>query len=182
MNKRIIYFTGFMGSGKSTIGPILANTLGWDFFDLDKVIEKKAGKKVRVLFEENGEDYFRKIETETLKELSAAPGRLIVSLGGGTIANEENLKILKSTGTIIYLKITQKAAFERLKFKRDRPALIDKNSEDIYEDNLSDKINKMIKSRAKFYEQADFTISSDSSSVGKTVDTIVKIIKEAGLT
>ena len=58
MTKKLIYLTGFMASGKSTIGPILANTLGWNFFDLDKLIEEAAGKSVRKLFEENGEDYF----------------------------------------------------------------------------------------------------------------------------
>ena len=68
MNKKIVYLTGFMASGKSTIGPILANTLGWNFFDLDRLIEEAAGLSVRMIFEENGEDYFRELETETLKK------------------------------------------------------------------------------------------------------------------
>ena len=67
MTKKIIYLTGFMASGKSTIGPILANTLGWNFFDLDKLIEEAAGKSIKKIFEENGEDYFRELETRTLR-------------------------------------------------------------------------------------------------------------------
>jgi shikimate kinase len=180
MNNRIIYLTGFMGSGKSTIGPILANTLGWDFFDLDKVIEKKAGKKIREIFEEKGEELFREIETETLKELSSTESNTIISLGGGTIASEENLNILKSTGKIIYLRISTESAYGRLKYKRDRPSLINKNSEDISPEDLINKINKMISLRLTFYEQADFTVDSDSASVGKTVDQIVKIITSTG--
>src|SRR5690606_40072973 len=90
--KQIIYLTGFMGSGKSTIGPILANTLGWDFYDLDRVIENKTGKKVREIFEQDGESFFRSLETETLEELSELD-KTIISLGGGTMANAENIKI-----------------------------------------------------------------------------------------
>lgn len=169
-----------MGSGKSTIGPILANTLGWDFFDLDRVIEKKEGKKVRTIFEEKGEEYFRKIENETLVELSQSSGNTIISLGGGTIVNEENLKILKATGTIIYLKISLDSAFGRLKHKRDRPSLIDENSDDTFNEELKNKIDNMINIRSGYYEQADFEINTDDTSVGRTVDRIVKFIKDAG--
>ena len=103
--KNTIYLTGFMGSGKSTIGPILANTLGWDFFDLDKLVENKTGKKIRDIFEQEGESYFRKIETDTLREISESKN-VIISLGGGTIANKENIEIMKNTGKIIYLKVS----------------------------------------------------------------------------
>ena len=61
MKKKLIYLTGFMASGKSTIGPILANTIGWNFFDLDKVIEKEEEKSIRKIFVEKGEKYFREI-------------------------------------------------------------------------------------------------------------------------
>ncbi|HEY6436933.1 MAG TPA: shikimate kinase, partial [Ignavibacteriaceae bacterium] len=70
MKKKLYYLTGFMAAGKSTIGPILANTLGWDFFDLDKEVEKHVGMKIVELFEQKGEDYFRKMETAILNNLS----------------------------------------------------------------------------------------------------------------
>ena len=70
MIKRIFYLAGFMASGKSTIGPILANTIGWDFYDLDKEVEKKEGGKIVRIFENEGKKYFRRIEAEILRNLS----------------------------------------------------------------------------------------------------------------
>lgn len=163
-----------MGSGKSTIGPILANTLGWDFYDLDRVIENKTGKKVREIFEQDGESFFRSLETETLKELSELD-KTIISLGGGTMANAENIKILKSTGKTIYLNMSVQAAVKRLKFKRDRPVLNNFN-EDFSEEDLKNKINDLMQKRISYYQQADYTVDTEASSVGKTVDKIVKII------
>jgi len=84
MRRNIFYLTGFMGSGKSTIGPILANTLGWTFFDLDREIEKRENRKITMIFDEDGKDYFRQKETEILKEISKGEN-LIISLGGGTL-------------------------------------------------------------------------------------------------
>ena len=94
MSKVNIYLTGFMASGKSTIGPIVANTLGWEFYDLDKEIEKRERKTIPDIFKENGEKYFRKLEIEVLKELSTG-NSLIISLGGGALTNQLNRKIIK---------------------------------------------------------------------------------------
>jgi shikimate kinase len=177
--KQIIYLTGFMGSGKSTIGPILANTLGWDFYDLDRVIEKKERKKIREIFEQVGEDFFRKVETETLEELSHTE-KAIISLGGGTIVSDVNIKILKGSGNLIYLKMSNEAAYERLRYKRDRPALKSETGE-FSEKELMKRINELMYKRSTYYEQADFTIDTDKSTVGKTVDKIVNIISRLGL-
>lgn len=173
--KNTIYLTGFMGSGKSTIGPILANTLGWDFFDLDKLIEEKTGKKIREIFEQEGENHFRKLETNTLIEISESQN-VIISLGGGTVANEENLEILKKTGKIIYLKVSLDTVYQRLKYKRDRPALTKNNSESLSREEMTGRIKKLMDNRVKYYEQADYTIDTDTNSLGKTIDKIVKII------
>ena len=70
MRKKIYYLTGFMSAGKSTIGPILANTLGWNFLDLDKAIEEEESMKITEIFDAKGEEYFRKKELEKLKEIS----------------------------------------------------------------------------------------------------------------
>ena len=177
MNKKLIYLTGFMGAGKSTIGPILANTIGWDSCDLDLLIEEKVGKKVREIFEEDGEKYFRKIEAETLQDVSQR-SNLVVSLGGGTMANDKNLEILKRTGITVYLKASPDSFYKRLKHKRDRPQLLINEKEDFSKDELIQRINELIKKRSKYYEQADIIIETDKSTVGKTVDQIVKQLEK----
>lgn len=166
-----------MGAGKSTIGPILANTIGWNSCDLDLLIEEKLGKKVRQVFEEDGEEYFRNVETEILADVSAK-SQLVVSLGGGTMASKRNLEILKKNGLTIYLKASTDSFYKRLRFKRDRPNLAVNESEEFSKDNLVSRINHLMNSREKFYEQADITINTDNSSVGKTVDKIVKLINQ----
>ena len=91
--KSLIFLTGFMGSGKSTIGPILANTLGYDYLDVDKHIEQKAKKLVSEIFNSEGEQAFRAMEKNALRELTEL-NHCVISLGGGTIANEENCQLV----------------------------------------------------------------------------------------
>ncbi len=174
MNDKIFYLTGFMGAGKSTVGPILANTLGWDYFDLDKVIEERLGKKIKQIFEDSGEPFFRQVESEVLKELSQNKN-IIISLGGGTIVNNNNLKIIRDTGKIIYLKASVDSIYKRLAFKRDRPNLI-VEGEEFSKEKLIQKINNLFLTREKFYNQADITINTDNVTIGVTVDKISKII------
>jgi shikimate kinase len=175
MKTTIIYLTGFMGSGKSTIGPILANTLGWDFVDLDKLIEQKAEKSIKKIFEDQGELWFRQLERNLLKEISGKENQ-IVSLGGGTIADDENLKILKATGKIVYLKVSNESLFERLRFKRDRPLFLKENGISLSDKEMKEKIENLMKQRYSYYEQADLIINAEHSGIGKTVDKIAHLI------
>ena len=175
MNKKVVYLTGFMGSGKSTIGPILANTLGWEFYDLDNIIENKTGMKIRKIFDVYGKDYFRILERKTLLEISGN-NKIVVSLGGGTIANKKNLEILKKTGFLFYLKLSSASAYKRLKYKKDRPVLFSDMGENFTKEDLLKRINVLYEKRKIFYEQSDFIVETDNMPVGKTVDRIVKII------
>jgi len=175
MDKKVVYLTGFMGSGKSTIGPILANTLGWNFYDLDNVIENKAGMKIKEIFDVYDEDHFRILERKTLLEISNN-NKIVVSLGGGTIANQENLEILKKTGILFYLKLSSVSAYKRLKYKRDRPVLFSDMGESSTKEDLINRINVLYEKRKIFYEQSDYIIETDNMPIGKTVDRIVTII------
>jgi shikimate kinase len=166
-----------MAAGKSTIGPILANTLGWDFFDLDKEVEKQEGMKIVELFERKGEEYFRKIETELLKKLSEND-ESIISLGGGAIASEVNFGIIKSSGKIIYLKSSPEMAYKRLRFKKDRPAFIFDGVEEPSKEQFIERIIQLLESRKKYYEQCDFIVDTDNQTVGKTVDVIASYINK----
>lgn len=168
-----IYLTGFMASGKTTLGPILANTIGFDFFDVDREIESKAGKKVKEIFKDHGEQYFRNLEKEMIISF-AGRRELVISLGGGAIADDENLKIIKESGILIFLNSSPESIYQRLKFKKDRPAFLFENTEEPTKEMYLSKINLLLDSRRKYYSQADITIQTDKISIGKTVDLIVQ--------
>ena len=166
-----------MASGKSTIGPILANTIGWNFYDLDRLIERDSGKSIRKIFEEHGEEYFRNLETDTLLKVSEL-NNYIISLGGGTIASDKNLKIIKSTGALVYLESSPEETYKRLRFKRDRPALLFDGEDEPTKDAFIEKIKLLLNQRIDYYNKADITINTDNCRVGKTVDKLAVIIKQ----
>jgi shikimate kinase len=172
-----IYLTGFMTSGKSTIGPILANVLGLGFFDLDKEIEKEENMSVVEIFEKKGETYFRQLERKFLENL-CKQNNIIVSLGGGTITDIENFGLLKRTGKIIYLKVSPDVLYKRLKNKTDRPLFRDMVLSENSEEDFLKRINDMLDKRKEFYDKADLVIDTDFNPIGITVDKIAKIISK----
>ncbi|MGA8265036.1 MAG: shikimate kinase [Ignavibacteriaceae bacterium] len=175
MKTKIIFLAGFMASGKSTIGPILANTLGWNFFDLDRVIELKQDKKIVDIFAEKGEAGFRKLEREVLQKI-VKEENLIIALGGGTIADQKNINFMKKKGKIIFLEASPESFYKRLKFKSDRPMLKGKDENLLSQDELKNRIVEILNYRKKYYDQADVSLQTDGMTIGKTVDAISKII------
>ncbi len=176
MNNVRIYLTGFMTSGKSTIGPILANVLGMGFYDLDKEIEKAEGCSVVDIFETKGEAYFRELEKSFLENYSKQTN-IIVSLGGGTITYAENLNLLKRTGKIIYLKVSSDVLYKRLKNKTDRPLFRDLVLGENSQKDFIQRINQMLDKRKEYYEKADLIIDTDFNPIGVTVDKLAKKIQ-----
>jgi len=165
-----------MTSGKSTIGPILANVLGMEFFDLDKEIEKEEKQTVVEIFEKKGEHYFRETEFKILKKLSVHD-KVVVSLGGGTITNRININLLKETGKIVYLKVSPNILYKRLKNKIDRPLFRDLVLGEKSEEFFLERIKELLDKRKEYYEQADLIIETDLQPIGKTVDKVAKKIK-----
>ena len=102
----------------------------------------------------------------------------IISLGGGTIASDVNFGIIKSTGKIIYLKSSPEMAYKRLRFKKDRPAFVFDGVEVPTKEQFLERINQLLDSRKKYYEQCDFIVDTDNQTVGKTVDIIAKFINK----
>lgn len=176
MKTEKIYLTGFMTSGKSTLGPILANCFGWDFYDLDDEIEKEAGKSVNEIFENEGAEYFRKLETKILKRVSETKN-CIVALGGGAVANDENIKIIKSTGKLIYLRVEPEIIYRRIRNKFNRPLFYDLVMRGGSKEEFLGLINSLLEKRKKYYEQADLKIDVQNDKIGYTVDRIANIIR-----
>jgi shikimate kinase len=172
-NKSLIFLTGFMGSGKSTVGPILANTIGYHFIDLDVLIEKNEKQKISHIFEAEGETKFRMLERDTLKQILNNTAT-IVSLGGGTVTNDETLNLVKHHGVLVYLKSDVEHIYQRLKTKSDRPMLRDDDGKLLDGDNLIKKIEMLLSTREKFYNQADVVVTTDDKKIGYTIDELAK--------
>ncbi len=155
---RSIYFTGFMASGKSRIGSLTAASLGWKFFDVDKVIEEKTGKTIAQIFAEDGEPAFRKMEIEALREISGQ-GPMVASLGGGTLGNPEAIEIIREHGVLIGLYASPEVILERANRKKEsRPLLANLDDE-----SKLVKIKELLKQRQPLYDLAQFQFESDES-------------------
>lgn len=173
-----IYLTGFMTSGKSTIGPILANVLGLEFFDLDREIETDEQLTVVEIFEKHGEQYFRNAESRILNKI-AQKDKIVISLGGGTITNQRNLEMMQASGKIIYLKVSPGTLYKRLKHKTDRPIFKDLVLGNHSEEDFLKRIKELLEKRREVYERADIIIDTEITPLGQTVDRIAKKIKYA---
>lgn len=171
--KSIIFLTGFMGSGKSTVGPILANTIGFNFIDLDALIEQNEHRRINEIFASEGEQKFRALERSTLKGILGQTAT-IVSLGGGTVTNTETLELVKQHGVLVYLKSESEHIFKRLRTKSDRPMLRDDSGKLLDGDELKKKIENLLTAREYFYLQADVIVSTDDKKIGYTIDELAK--------
>jgi len=159
--KRNIILTGFMGSGKTSVGKELAWLLNVDFFDSDEILASLAGMSVSEIFSYFGEDYFRSRETEVLENLGKkTPGSCAVSTGGGAVLRAGNLNALRENGIIICLDVSAEEAYSRIKGMNDRPLL--------QVENPLEKIEELLQERRPFYLQADLCLST----TGKTVQEI----------
>lgn len=175
--KSTIFLTGFMGSGKSTVGPILANTIGFKFIDLDALIENKVGKKIGEIFASEGEQKFRAIERQTLTELLPCSST-VISLGGGTVTNADTLRLIKKHGIVVYLRSDIHHIYQRLRTKSDRPMLRDEHGNLLDGEDLLRKIESLLNARIPFYEKADIIVTTDNKKIGNTIDELAKKIFE----
>lgn len=165
-----IILIGFMGSGKTTLGVRLSYRLKMPVEDTDKLIEQREGKSISDIFKEDGEEYFRKKETELLGEISTRKYSRIISVGGGTPVREENRPLLKKCGIVVYLKIKPETVYERLKDDTTRPLLA-------CDDPLS-KIRSLMESRREAYEEsADIIVDVDSVGTEEIINKVIDEIK-----
>ena len=121
MNENII-LTGFMGTGKSTIGCLVAAELQRDFIDMDILIEQRQDRTISRIFTESGEAYFRQLEADVCCELAARPG-LVIATGGGTLLSETNLRVMAQTGLVICLDCEPAVLWQRIGRSQNRPML-----------------------------------------------------------
>ena len=159
-----IVLTGFMGSGKSTIGPLLARRLGWSFVDVDQQIEAEAGVTIAELFAREGEAAFRALEEATVARLCAGE-RLVLALGGGAIESEATRRLLTTTsGTVlVHLEITLATALTRCRgTEQTRPLLADRA-----------KLEERFLRRLPLYRVAHISVASSGRKPSLVADEIL---------
>ena len=163
-----ILLIGFMGTGKTSVSLKLSELLNMKLIDTDGYIEKKENKSISEIFETNGEEFFRKCESETLIELSKEKN-LLISCGGGIIVKEENIPIMKKQGKVVLLKATPESIYERVKNDNTRPLL---------NNNMTiEHISNLMESRKeKYLKAADIIIDTDNKSIKEICQEIIKSI------
>ena len=162
---------GYMASGKSTIGKALAKSMDIDFVDLDTAIETMVGLPVAEIFQQKGELFFRKMETQVLQEQMEKKGTFVLALGGGTPCYGRNMEIVNAhTSHSYYLKLSIGNLIERIsKEKEDRPLVASIKDED-----LPEFIGKHLFERNPFYAQAKTTLVVDGLPVDEIVKSLTK--------
>jgi shikimate kinase len=165
-----IFLIGPMGSGKTTIGKQLAKTFGLEFYDCDHELERLTGASVSLIFDLEGEAGFRLRESHVLEQLTAKKGVLIAT-GGGTVCTEENRRLLRSRGLVVYLKTSINNQLKRLNKDKSRPLL---QAED-----RTQRLQDLAKARNPLYDAtADLVFSTRNSSVYQTAKTLSSTILE----
>ena len=163
--------TGMMGAGKTTIGKILAKKLKYKFVDVDKLIERKEGLSINLIFKNMGENYFRKIESEiTLSELKKSNS--VISLGGGSFLDNDIRKIAKKLSVSFWLDVPIDELLKRLRKNKKRPLL--------FKQNINETVKKIYFDRKKIYNKADFRIKCRSLKSDKIVSKILYFYEKSG--
>ncbi len=164
-----IYLIGFMGSGKTSTGSLLAERLGFGFVDMDDVIVETAGMSIPEIFSRFGENYFRDIETQVLKRV-AREAKRVVSCGGGVIIKEENRRILRDTGRVVYLKTSPEVAYERIKGDTNRPLIQ-------VPDPLG-RIRELMEKRRRWYEEtAHLVVDTDGKGPSEVAEEVLGALR-----
>ena len=162
-----IILTGFMGSGKTTVGIRLSYKWKKPFLDTDQLIERREGRRISEIFAAEGEEYFRGLETGLLEELAEGLHHHILSVGGGTPLKEENRRLLSRMGTVVYLRVQPGTVYERLKGDTTRPLL--QGPEPLA------RITELMDQRKDLYEKgADLIVDVDGMEMEEILEKIIR--------
>ncbi|MFO7767546.1 MAG: shikimate kinase [bacterium] len=167
---RRVWLAGFMAAGKSTVGRLLADSLGWEFVDTDDLVEAKAGRSIPELFEQ-GEEAFRGLEREAVREAAAEEER-VIALGGGALQDEGTRRFIRESGILVYLRVGTEELARRLSTGSSGRPLVRGRQEE----GLRERIDELLEKRIVHYESADLVVESGS---GRTPESIMKDLRYA---
>ena len=172
MNDRLkstpgVYLLGFMGSGKTTIGRLLADRLGWHFVDIDEDIEAAEQRSISEIFDTAGEEAFRRIESEAIarRVRAVACGRpTVMALGGGAATRRDNFELIANHGVTVWLSCAFETVVRRVGEDATRPLARDRK-----------RFEELFYSRREAYGRADFRVEIDTDDPVEAVDAILKL-------
>ncbi|MFQ5932905.1 MAG: shikimate kinase [Nitrospiraceae bacterium] len=161
---------GYRGTGKSSVGRLLAERLGWDLISTDAEIVRKAGLPIPDIVQQFGWDHFRNLESVVCREL-ADKDHLIIDTGGGAILRPENVENLKATGSLVWLTAKVRTIIERIGGDTQRPSLTGAKS-------FTDEVEEVLRERQpKYKAAADHVVVTDEKSLSEVADTIVAMLE-----
>ncbi len=165
-----IFLIGFMGSGKSTISDYLSQHYAMEKIEMDQMIAQQEGMSISEIFQTHGEEYFRNLETDVLKELQGK-GNVVVSCGGGTAMRECNVELMKKNGKIVLLAASPQTIYERVKDSHDRP-LLEGHMDVSYIEEL------MEQRRTRYEAAADMVIQTDGLDQASICEELMRRLEE----
>jgi shikimate kinase len=167
-----VVLLGFMGTGKSTTGRLIADRLGLGFVDMDHEIERRDGRVISAIFATSGEAYFRDRESEVARELAGRSG-LVIAAGGGVVLNPDNTRVLGVTGVLVCLTARPETILERVGRKKTRPLLLEA-------DPLA-RIRQLLAARQALYDAIPHRVATDGLAAETVADQVVAVVRAAGL-
>lgn len=165
-----IVLIGFMGAGKSTVSEYLKDQYGMEAAEMDQIIAKREGMSIPDIFSVYGEEYFRDLETNLLKELQSRKNT-VISCGGGAALREENIVEMKKNGCVVFLTVTPETVYERVKDSDERPVLNGRK-------NINDITELMEKRREKYEAAADVVVATDNRTIQDICEEMMKKLAE----
>jgi shikimate kinase len=177
-----LILTGFMATGKSSVGPIVARRLGWEFVDVDKIVVARAGKPIAQIFADLGEAHFRQLERDAVAQLTSdrrrcphchGPFPEVISTGGGVLVDESNCTALKRVGVIVCLSARPEVIAARVeRSKAKRPKLTERGKSTLA------RVKELMDERADAYARADVQVDSSDLSVEQLADRVISAFGE----
>jgi len=165
-----IFLTGFMGSGKTVVGRVLADRLGWNFLDTDELVERRSGMTIPELFDV-GEETFRRWEHICLVEV-AGSSRAVVALGGGALTREENWDAVRGKGPVVCLWAEPETILKRIRGDTHRPLLAGLDDE-----GKLRRIRELLEVRRPYYLRSDMVIRTDMRTPEEVAEEIIGLLR-----
>lgn len=178
-----IFLIGLPGSGKGTIGRILAQRLNKPFFDIDALIERECGERISTIFEHYGEQYFRSCESRLLARVAQSEENAVIATGGGVVTKAENRSLIRSSGVSVYLMVDPQTALDRLNrqhLEKQAQGEVPEIRPLLAGSNPLKSLQTLLQDRSKWYEDAHFTCSTLNKSAERVAQEIIAMFISSG--